>query len=127
MHIYEGTSGKPVAMILREGKTPSGKEVRTILKHVIKRIRAHWPKVQILVRGDSHYGRREAMEWCESAGVDYVFGYGGGNSVLDAMVRDDADALCVERATSGEEKLRSFRKLLVWTAPDGIDCARMRS
>jgi hypothetical protein len=25
IHIYEGTSGKPVAMILREGKMPSGK------------------------------------------------------------------------------------------------------
>jgi len=58
-------SGKPVAMILREGKTPSGEEVRTVLKHVIKRIRRHWPKVDILVRGDSHYGRDEAMEWCE--------------------------------------------------------------
>ena len=45
IHIYEGTSGKPVAMILREGKTPSGEEVRTVLKHVIKRIRRHWPKV----------------------------------------------------------------------------------
>jgi hypothetical protein len=111
IHIYEGTTGKPVAMILREGKTPSGKEVRTILKHVIKRIRTHWPKVHILVRGDSHYGRPEAMEWCESQGIDYVFGYGSGNAVLDAMVREDAEALCVEHATSGEEKLRSFRKL----------------
>ena len=111
IHIYEGVTGKPVAMILREGKTPSGKEVRTILKHVIKHIREHWPKVDILVRGDSHYGRHEAMEWCEQQGVDYVFGYGGGNCVLDAMVRDDAGALCVERATSGVEKLRSFRKL----------------
>ena len=111
IHIYEGITGKPVAMILREGKTPSGREVRTILKHVIKHIRAHWPKVDILVRGDSHYGRREAMEWCESQGVDYVFGYGSGNSVLNAMVRSDADALCAERATSGVEKLRRFRKL----------------
>src|SRR5215470_6579727 len=33
IHIYEGGSGKPVAMILREGKTPAGREVRTILKH----------------------------------------------------------------------------------------------
>jgi hypothetical protein len=29
------------------------------------------------VRGDSHYGRSEAMDWCESNGVDYVFGFGG--------------------------------------------------
>src|SRR6266576_242443 len=63
IHIYEAASGKPVAMILREGKTPSGEEVRTVLKHVIKRIRRHWPKIHILVRGDSHYGRDEAMEW----------------------------------------------------------------
>jgi hypothetical protein len=84
IHIYEGTTGKPVAMILREGKTPSGKEVRTILKHVIKRIRSHWPKVAILVRGDSHYGRDEAMEWCENHDVDYVFGFAG-NDVLHVL------------------------------------------
>jgi hypothetical protein len=109
IHIYEGGTGKPVATILREGKTPSGTEVRTILKHVIKRIRRHWPKVDILVRGDSHYGRHEAMEWCEQQGVDYVFGFGT-NAVLVGIVREDADALCVERATSGAQTLRNFRK-----------------
>lgn len=111
IHIYEGTSGKPVTIILREGKTPSGREVRTILKHVIGHIRAHWPRVRILVRGDSHYGRHEAMEWCESQGIDYVFGFGGGNAVLDTMLRETAEALCVERAIKGAEKLRSFKKL----------------
>ena len=110
IHIYEGSSGKPVAVILREGKTPAGVEVRTILKHVIKRIRGHWPKVRILVRGDSHYGRVEAMEWCEQQGVDYIFGFGG-NAVLKAMTRDAADALCVRRATGAAAKLRTFATL----------------
>jgi hypothetical protein len=110
IHIYEGTSGKPVAVILREGKTPAGVEVRTILKHVIGRIRGHWPKVRILVRGDSHYGRVEAMEWCEEQGVDYIFGLGG-NAVLTAMTQEAADALCVERATSAAAKLRTFATL----------------
>ena len=73
IHIYEGTSGKLVTTILRAGKTPGGEEVRTVLKHVIKRIRQHWPSVSVLVRGDSHYGRPEAMAWCESNGVDYIF------------------------------------------------------
>ena len=108
IHIYEGTTGKPVAMILREGKTPSGKEVRTILKHVIKRIRSHWPKVAILVRGDSHYGRDEAMEWCENHDVDYVFGFAG-NDVLHVLTREAADAICVQRALSGEDKCRGFK------------------
>ena len=110
IHIYEGTSGKPVAVILREGKTPAGAEVRTILKHVIGRIRGHWPEVRILVRGDSHYGRAEAMEWCEEQGVDYIFGFGG-NAVLKAMTQEAADALCVARATSAAAKLRSFATL----------------
>jgi hypothetical protein len=111
IHIYDGASGKPVAMILRTGKTPSGKEVRIVLKHVIGRIRRHWPKTHIVVRGDSHYGRHEAMEWCESNRIDYVFGFGGGNAVLNGMVRETADALCVERALSGKEKLRRYEKL----------------
>ena len=72
IHIYEGASGKPVAVILRAGKTPAGVEVRTILKHVIGHIRRHWPKVRILVRGDSHYGRDEAMQWSRTILVAYV-------------------------------------------------------
>jgi hypothetical protein len=110
IHIYEGTSGKPVAVILREGKTPAGVEVRTILKHVIGRIRGHWPKVRILVRGDSHYGRVEAMKWCERQGVDYLFGFGG-NAVLKAMTQEAADALCVRRAMNSSTKLRTFATL----------------
>lgn len=110
IHIYEGTSGKPVAVILRQGKTPAGVEVRTILKHVIGRIRGHWSRVRILVRGDSHYGRVEAMEWCEEQGVDYIFGFGG-NAVLKAMTQEAADRLCVARALSAAAKRRSFATL----------------
>src|SRR5258708_29754777 len=95
-------------MMLGEGKTACGEEVRRVLKHVIKRIRRHWPKVDILVRGDSHYGRDEAMEWCEETqGVDYVFGFAG-NDVLDALTREAADAIAVQRALSGKDKLRGL-------------------
>jgi hypothetical protein len=108
IHIYEAASGKPVAMILREGKTPSGKEARTVLKHVIQRIRRHWPRVHILVRGDSHYGRDEVMEWCEEhQGIDYVFGFAG-NEVLHTLTRDAADVIAVQRALSGKDKVRGF-------------------
>jgi Transposase DDE domain group 1 len=55
VHIYEGTSGKLVAAILRAGKTPSGAEVRTILKHVIARIRRH------LAQGGDPGARRQPL------------------------------------------------------------------
>jgi len=47
IHIYEAGSGKPVAVILRAGKTPGGAEVRAVLKHITRRLRRHWPKTRI--------------------------------------------------------------------------------
>ena len=111
IHIYEAASGKPVAVILRPGKTPGGAEVRTIIKHVTRRLRRHWPATRICWRGDSHYARLEAMDWCEENGVDYIFGLAG-NDVLDARIRQVADDLCVRRAEAGEDKRRT------WTAFD---------
>ena len=29
----------------------------------------HWPNTVITFRGDSHYGRKEAMDWCEQNGI----------------------------------------------------------
>ena len=48
-----------------------------VLRHVVKDIRARWPRVEILVRGDSHYARHEALVWCERNRVGYVFGLAG--------------------------------------------------
>ena len=58
-------------------KTPDGAEVALVLRHVVKAIRGRWPRVEILVRGDSHYGRPEALTWCEHNRVGYVFGLTG--------------------------------------------------
>jgi hypothetical protein len=107
IHIYEAITGRPVAVILRPGKTPGGAEVALVLRHVIRRIRARWPKVDILVRGDSHYGRPEAMSWCERNRVGYVFGLAG-NKVLLARVTNLAEDAALGRIVSGAEKVRRF-------------------
>ncbi|HZD92894.1 MAG TPA: IS1380 family transposase, partial [Candidatus Sulfotelmatobacter sp.] len=44
------------------------------LQRIVKQIRAVWPEVRILVRGDSGFCREELMAWCEAASVDYVLG-----------------------------------------------------
>ena len=108
IHIYEASSGQLVAAILRPGKTPTGEEARTILQLVIGRIREHWPKIAITVRGDGHYGRPEAMDWCEDNGVAYVFGLGG-NAVLTRLAAPLKDDAGVRRALNGAAgKLRRF-------------------
>jgi len=107
IHIYEATTGKPVAHILRPGKTPDGAEVALVLRHVIHAIRSHWPRVEIIVRGDSHYGRPEAMAWCERNRIGYIFGLGG-NKVLLARVTDLAEQAALARLNGKEEKVRRF-------------------
>jgi hypothetical protein len=105
IHIYEAMTGKPVAVILRPGKTPDGAEVALVLRHVIRRSRARWPRVDILVRGDSHYGRPEAMSWCERNRVAYVFGLAG-NKVLHTRVAALAEAAALERVEDQAAKVR---------------------
>jgi hypothetical protein len=100
-------SGKPVAVILRPGKTPDGAEVALILRHVVGAIRRRWPKVDVLMRGDSHYGRPEAMSWCERNRVAYLFGLAG-NPVLLARVAALADAAALERVEGEVDKFRRF-------------------
>src|SRR5215210_4822965 len=107
IHVYEATTGKPVAVILRPGKTPDGTEVALVLRHVIRRIRARWPRVDILVRGDGHYGRPEAMSWCERNRVGYVFGLAG-NKVLLRCVTALAEAAALARVEGEAGKVRCF-------------------
>ena len=107
IHIYEATTGKPVAVILRPGRTPGGAEVALVLRHVVKAIRARWPRVEILVRGDSHYGRPEAMTWCEHNRVGYIFGLAG-NPVLAAKVAALAEDAALARVNGEAEKARCY-------------------
>jgi DDE family transposase len=116
MHIYHVTSGTPVVAILRPARTPKGTEVRTVIKHTTKRLRTHWPNTRIVWRGDSHYGRVEAMEWAEDDCVDYIFGLAG-NTTLDALVAETADNLRFHHAKSSQTKLRTYARAGSWTRP----------
>jgi hypothetical protein len=107
IHIYEATTGKPVAIILRPGKTPDGAEVTLVLRHVISHIRARWPAVDIMVRGDSHYARPEAMAWCERQRVGYIFGLAG-NAVLLRRVGHLAEDAALGRLDGEADKVRRY-------------------
>ena len=62
------------------------------------------------MRGDSHYGWHEAMEWCEENGAFHKISFGS-NAVLRAEVGAFADDLCVRRAERGADKLRDWPEL----------------
>jgi Transposase DDE domain group 1 len=44
------------------------------IQRIVRQIRAAWPEVKIILRGDCGFCRNELMSWCEGNGVDYVLG-----------------------------------------------------
>src|ERR1700760_3355412 len=44
------------------------------MARIITRIRERWPQVRILLRADSGFAREALMAWCETNGVDFLFG-----------------------------------------------------
>lgn len=121
IHVYDTATGRPVAMILRPGKTPTGHEVAGHLRRLVRRLRTHWPTTEITIRGDSHYGRPEAMAFCEANGVRYVFGLAG-NKALARMVDTAADKIRTKRALDDKNALRGYTEIRYaaksWTDPD---------
>ena len=109
IHVYDTATGRPVAMLLRTGKTPSGAEAAGHIRRLFRHIRSHWPKTHITIRGDGHYGRPEVMDFCEAHGVDYVLGLPT-NAVLraDPTIVTVADACATQRAEEDRPVLRLF-------------------
>src|SRR5260221_1765987 len=107
IHVYDTATSRPVAMLLRPGKTPSGVEVPGHLRRLIRPISRHWPTTGITIRGDGHYGRPEVMEWCDENGIDLVFGLPG-NTVLDRLVDATVDDIRTRRALDQKPCLRGF-------------------
>jgi hypothetical protein len=107
IHVYDTATARPVAMLLRPGKTPTGEEIRGHLRRLVRRIRTHWPETRLTIRGDSHYGRHEVMAWCEANGLDYIFGLPG-NDVLDRLVEPIADDVRVRRAEAQAAVVRRY-------------------
>jgi hypothetical protein len=63
--------------------------------------------VEIVIRGDSHYARHEAMAFLERDRVHYVFGLAGNRVLLDRAAALAEDA-AVRRAEEDADKVRSF-------------------
>ena len=85
LHIYDGLSGRLVTTVLRPGCRAKGIDIVTILQRVVARLRAAWPQVHILVRGDSHFSVPQVHDFCRHQHIQFVLGQST-NSRLKALV-----------------------------------------
>jgi hypothetical protein len=71
------------------------------VERIVTQIRARWPKVSILLRADSGFARDPLMAWCETNGVDYVFGLARNQRLVGAIADELAVAEAESLATNG--------------------------
>ena len=98
IHVYDTATSRPVAVILRPGKTPSR---RRGARSSAPAGPAHPPA---LADHPHHHPRRrplrppEVMDWCEDNGIDYVFGLAGTKAAGGRKVDEAADDIRAVRA-----------------------------
>jgi hypothetical protein len=76
---------------LREANHDAAFGSRQEIERIVAQIRAVWPTVKIILRGDSGFCRNELMVWCESQRVDFVFGMARNQklrSIIGAQMHD---------------------------------------
>lgn len=112
LHVYDGITGRLITTVLRPGKTPLAGEIIAVLKRIVRRLRAVWPDVVLILRADSHFSKPEIMDWCDANGVEFIIGLGG-NSALNnrpdiKLAVADAERLWPEARKKGREHVRRF-------------------
>ena len=77
------------------------------MARIVAQIRRKWPKVRIILRGDSGFSNDPLMSWCEAKRVDYVFGLARNSRLEAALGQELAEAkrLC----TMSGKPARVFR------------------
>lgn len=83
--LYIFTGDHPLLALLRPADidTPVG-----LIKHltrIVAKLRAAWPNVRIILRGDSGFCREHVLAWSESNNVDYIIGLAKNKRLLRAI------------------------------------------
>jgi len=81
-----------------------------VLERLVARIRATWPSVRIVVRGDAGFARDPIMTWCEKHQVYYVLGLAKNARLLKGIRRQQYEARrCYEQTEAAARVFTEFR------------------
>jgi hypothetical protein len=83
--------------------------VRAVLRRLVRAIRGHWPRVEILLRADSHDCAPEVLDFCRAERVDFILGVASTTTLrrhVEALERSTATG---QAAGPGADKLRRYK------------------
>ena len=91
------------------------------IQRIVAQIRAVWPQVHIVVRGDSGFCREELMSWCEAQGVDYLLGLAKNDRLKADIAKEMEEAKAQYQETGRAARL--FKEF-VYQTRKSWSCAR---
>ena len=102
--------GRPVAAMLRPARRPTGAEARAFLRRLVSEIRRHWPRVEILIRADSHYCAPEVLDFCRAARIDFLLGVASTTTLRRHVETLEASTARRHASAQSGEKLRRYKE-----------------
>ena len=109
--VFDG-EGRPVAAMLRPARRPTGAEARAFLRRLVREIRGHWPRVEILIRADSHYCAPEVLDFCRAEGPDFIPGVASTTTLRRHVAALEQSTAARRAAKPGTDKLRRYKEFL---------------
>ena len=88
---------------------------------IVAQTRRRWPRVGILLRGDSGFAREALMAWCEANRVDFVFGLAR-NERLEEAIRAELMTATLDSIRTGRSA-RCFKDF-TWSTLDSWSRSR---
>jgi Transposase DDE domain group 1 len=82
---------------------------------IVAGIRQRWPQVRILLRADSGFARDGLMTWCETNGVDFLFGLAKNSRLAEEIKSELAQA--AEQSQKTGKPARRFKDF-AWRTRD---------
>ncbi|MFC2172385.1 IS1380 family transposase [Acidobacteriota bacterium] len=103
---------------LRPSNIDASKGSEEELDRIVGQIRESWPKVEILVRGDSGFCREPLIAWCEENEVDYVLGIAKNSRLKQELAPELAEAKRQYEETGQASRVYkdfTYRTLKTWS------------
>jgi hypothetical protein len=99
--------GRMIAAVLRPACRPTGRQIVKWLRRLVAGLRQNWPRLQILLRADSHYCTPEVLRFCRAEKLDYVLGVAPSSTLRKHITTLEQSTAARAGKTPGE-KLRRF-------------------
>jgi len=107
-------AGRMIAAVLRPACRPTGRQIVCWLHRLVTAIRGNWPRVEIMLRADSHYCTPEVLRFCRARRLDYTLGVAPTSTLrkhILALEESTAARFSSGAAANmGGKKLRRFKE-----------------